>query len=161
MMLARARLYSQVSESQDCPQTCFVAESLHHNYLYTASGCSAMLQDSLDSCALVTPTAGFTIPLMFAPHARTSERFFEFFTVNIRNRNTRQAYYHAVSLFSRWCEARGILDLTTVRPLHVAAYIEHRLTMAIGQNFSSGRAAAHRGPPFEHVRERYRRRPVG
>ena len=53
-----------------------------------------MLQHSLDSCALVTCTAGLTIPSIFTPHARASERFWEFFTVNIRNRNTRQAYYH-------------------------------------------------------------------
>ena len=86
-----------------------------------------MLQHSLDSCALVTCTAGLTIPSIFTPHARASERFWEFFTVNIRNRNTRQAYYHAVSQFARWCEVRVIHDLATVRPMHVAAHIEHRL----------------------------------
>jgi site-specific recombinase XerD len=127
-----------------------------------------MLQDSLDSCALVTRTAGFTIPSLFAPHARASERFWEFFTVNIRNRNTRQAYYHAVSQFSVWCEARGIQDLTTVKPLHVATYIEHRLTtaskptvkqhlaalralfdwMVVGQTMEMNPASAVRGPKY-------------
>jgi len=72
----------------------FLAWSRNHNVLYTAKGCFAMLQHSLDSCALVTGTAGLTIPSVFTPHARASERFWEFFTVNIRNRNTRQAYYH-------------------------------------------------------------------
>ena len=28
------------------------------------------------------------------------------------NRNTRKAYYHAISQFSHWCEARGLLGLT-------------------------------------------------
>src|ERR1035441_9150179 len=108
----------------------FLACSRNHNVLYTAKGCFAMLQHSLDSCALVTCTAGLTIPSVFTPHARASKRFWEFFTVNIRNRNARQAYYHAVSQFARWCEVRVIHDLATVRPMQVAAHIEHRLITA-------------------------------
>ena len=108
----------------------FLACSRNHNVLYTAKGCFAMLQHSLDSCALVTCTAGLTIPSVFTPHARASERFWEVFTVNIRNRNARQAYYHAVSQFARWCEVRVIHDLATVRPMQVAAHIEHRLVTA-------------------------------
>jgi hypothetical protein len=34
-------------------------------------------------------------------------RFLEFFTANIRNRNTRRAYARAVSEFLAWCEDRG------------------------------------------------------
>lgn len=52
-----------------------------------------------------------------------SKRFFEFFTVNIRNPNTRQAYGRAVWHFMEWCDARG-LSLSTIEPMHVAAYIE-------------------------------------
>jgi site-specific recombinase XerD len=63
-------------------------------------------------------------PVLFVPDARSAERFFEFFTANIRNKNTRRAYYKAVCRFSDWCEGRGLRDLTAVRPLHVAAYIE-------------------------------------
>ena len=33
---------------------------------------------------------------------QASWRFFEFFTGNIRNRNTRQAYARAVTAFFRW-----------------------------------------------------------
>jgi integrase/recombinase XerD len=33
-------------------------------------------------------------------------RFLEFFTVNIRNKNTRSAYGHAAGAFLRWCEDR-------------------------------------------------------
>ena len=53
-----------------------------------------------------------------------AERFFEFFTANIRNKNTRRAYYKAACRFSEWCEGRGLRDLADVKPLHVAAYIE-------------------------------------
>ncbi|MCC7230614.1 MAG: tyrosine-type recombinase/integrase [Fimbriimonadaceae bacterium] len=53
----------------------------------------------------------------------TSKRFFEFFTVNIRNPNTRQAYGRAAWQFLEWCEQRG-LTLATIEPMHVAAYIE-------------------------------------
>jgi hypothetical protein len=47
----------------------------------------------------------------------------EIFTVNIRNRNTRKAYFIAVSQFSNWCESRKLI-LEKVEPTHVAVYIE-------------------------------------
>lgn len=50
-------------------------------------------------------------------------RFLEFFTANIRNRNTRAAYAQAVAQFLRWCEGRR-LSLATIEPMAVAAYIE-------------------------------------
>jgi integrase/recombinase XerD len=61
-----------------------------------------------------------TVPALFVPHAKAAERFFEFFTVNIRNKNTRRAYYKAVCRFAEWCESRGLPDLISVKPLHVA-----------------------------------------
>lgn len=63
-------------------------------------------------------------PTLFLPHQKTAERFFGFFTANIRNKNTRRAYYKAACRFSDWCEGRGLLDLADVKPPHVAAYIE-------------------------------------
>lgn len=51
------------------------------------------------------------------------KRYLEFFTVTIRNRNTRRAYFVAVAQFSAWCDGRG-LSLLDVEPIHVAAYIE-------------------------------------
>lgn len=50
-------------------------------------------------------------------------QFVEFFTANIRNRNTRTAYARAVVQFLEWCEALG-LSLRDLRPFHVAAYVE-------------------------------------
>jgi hypothetical protein len=47
-----------------------------------------------------------------------------FFTVNISNRNTRAAYAHAAAVFLRWCEGQGISALVRVQPVHVDAYIE-------------------------------------
>jgi site-specific recombinase XerD len=63
-------------------------------------------------------------PAVFLPNEKAAERFFGFFTSNVRNKNTRRAYYKAVCRFSEWCEARGLRDLGHVKPLHVAAYIE-------------------------------------
>ena len=51
-------------------------------------------------------------------------RFLEFFTVNIRNPNTRAAYGRAAGEFLRWCEAAGLGELRKVEPVHVAAYVE-------------------------------------
>src|SRR6202047_3802303 len=52
------------------------------------------------------------------------KRFLDFFTVNIRNPNTRAAYGRAAAAFLRWCDAREIGALDQVEPVHVAAYIE-------------------------------------
>jgi site-specific recombinase XerD len=50
-------------------------------------------------------------------------RYVDFFTANIRNRNTRMAYARAISSFLGWCDGRGI-ELQDIRPVTVAAYIE-------------------------------------
>ena len=47
----------------------------------------------------------------------------DFFTATIRNRNTRLAYARACWQFFDWCGAHG-LELRSVRPFHVAAWIE-------------------------------------
>ena len=53
-----------------------------------------------------------------------ARRFLEFFTVNIRNPNTRAAYGRAAGAFLAWCEVQGVTSLTGVQPVLVAAYIE-------------------------------------
>ena len=63
-------------------------------------------------------------PTLFLPDAKTTERFWEFFAANIRNKNTRRAYYKATCRFSEWCESRSLFDLARVRPIDVAAFIE-------------------------------------
>ncbi len=63
-------------------------------------------------------------PALFLPAPEAAERFFEFFTANIRNKNTRRAYYKAACRFSDWCEGKGLHGLAKVKPVHVSAYIE-------------------------------------
>ncbi len=72
--------------------------------------------------AAVGATAG-NLPKLFLRTADGGKRFWEFFTANIRNKNTRRAYFIAVSQFSTWCEARKV-SLDQVQPIHVAGYIE-------------------------------------
>ncbi len=50
-------------------------------------------------------------------------RFIEFFAANIRNKNTRVAYAHAITQFFYWAESKrfGLYDL---RPALIALYIE-------------------------------------
>jgi site-specific recombinase XerD len=55
---------------------------------------------------------------------RASWRFVEFFTANIRNRNTRAAYAQAVCQFFDWCETRRIGKLEQIRPVVISVYIE-------------------------------------
>jgi hypothetical protein len=48
--------------------------------------------------------------LVVAGGARAAERFIDFFTSNIHNRHTREAYGRAVNEFLRWCRrAQGAL----------------------------------------------------
>ena len=63
-------------------------------------------------------------PALFVKDAQTAERFWDFFTANIRNRHTRRAYYNAICRFADFCAERGVHDLSHVRPVHVAGYIE-------------------------------------
>jgi site-specific recombinase XerD len=50
-------------------------------------------------------------------------RFVEFFTAEIRNKNTRAAYAQAVSQFLSWAEARHF-KLEALEPITISAYIE-------------------------------------
>lgn len=56
---------------------------------------------------------------------KTRYRFMEFFTANIRNKNTRRAYGQAVGQFFQWCEKRGITGLAQLNSVLIAAYIEN------------------------------------
>jgi hypothetical protein len=49
-----------------------------------------------------------SLPRMFLRSQGAGKRFWEFFTAHIRNRNTRKAYFVAVTQFSDWCEARKL-----------------------------------------------------
>jgi hypothetical protein len=46
--------------------------------------------------------------LVFGARDRAALRFLEFFTVNIRNRNTPAAYGRAAGDFLNWCEGQGL-----------------------------------------------------
>ena len=71
------------------------------------------------------PLTDSNVPALIAGAGeRASLRFLEFFTVHIRNRNTRAAYAHAAGAFLGWCQSRGLHELRQVQPIHVAAYIE-------------------------------------
>ncbi len=43
---------------------------------------------------------GLTLPALLAPDAKTAEKIIEFFTAQIRNKNTRKAYAKAVGNFA-------------------------------------------------------------
>ena len=74
--------------------------------------------------ALTTSVDGHLVPALIADAGEPAAwRYIEFFTANIRNKNTRRAYARACRQFFAWCENRG-LTLATIRPFDVATYIE-------------------------------------
>ena len=70
---------------------------------------------------------GFKVPALIQNAGQdTTRRFVEFFTANIRNKNTRMAYMRAIRRFCLWVESRNI-ELPSVEPIVVASYIESLL----------------------------------
>lgn len=65
-----------------------------------------------------------SLPALFTTTPAAADRTLEFFTANIRNPNTRRAYARAVAAFAAWCDGHGLQQLTALRPVHVAAYVE-------------------------------------
>jgi len=57
----------------------------------------------------------------------------------IRNSNTRQAYLRAWDRFGVWCKQSGLEQLSDIRPLHVATYIE-----TISKELSASSVKQHR-----------------
>lgn len=71
---------------------------------------------------------------------KATRRFLEFFTANIRNKNTRLSYARAVGAFLAWCDERR-QTLHTIEPIIVAAYIEElaktRAPQTVKQNLAA------------------------
>ena len=82
-----------------------------------------------ESKALAAGVGRPVVPALIAEAGdQASRRFLEFFAATIRNKNTRQAYYHAVTRFFVWVDRHKLGQLADIEPLHVAAYVE-----ALGQ----------------------------
>lgn len=83
-----------------------------------------MTPSAQNNDAAVISFAGHAFPALIREAGESAvRRFVEFFTANIRNPNTREAYARAVSQFLTWCEDRGI-HLRDLNPVLVAAYVE-------------------------------------
>ena len=63
--------------------------------------------------------------LIEAAGARAKRRYYEFFTAQIPNPNTRKTYGTAVRQFFAWCADRKI-GLEQIEPIIVAAYVQSR-----------------------------------
>src|SRR5260370_7157508 len=78
-----------------------------------------------DSELAVVAAQTFPAPILIErAGASTKKKFFEFFTVPIRNAHTRAAYYRAIQQFLAWSERAGYQHLEDIEPITVAAYIE-------------------------------------
>lgn len=86
---------------------------------------------------LVEPSQGVPALISGAGQA-AGERFIEYFTANIRNKNTRAAYHRCVSNFFDWCQLRKLAALGSIKPVHVAAFVEE-----LGNTYSAPSVKQH------------------
>lgn len=83
-----------------------------------------LLPDIFGSPSQLSSLTSGRIPVPIANAGdNATRRFLEFFTVTIRNRNTRAAYARAAWAFFEWCHERG-LPLERIEPIIVSLYIE-------------------------------------
>src|ERR1700692_4221799 len=81
--------------------------------------------DHIDAeLAVISVDSSATPAIITRAGPSTRKKFFEFFTVPIRNAHTRAAYYRAIQQFLAWAERAGYQDLEDIEPITVAAYIE-------------------------------------
>jgi len=73
---------------------------------------------------IIAPAAGLVPARLFAPTPKAAKRVVEFFTAQVNNDHTRKAYLNAARRFAAWCEDHGLDELTTVQPVHVAAFVK-------------------------------------
>jgi integrase/recombinase XerD len=76
---------------------------------------------------VLTPSELALPSLIAAAGQHASRRFVEFFTANIRNPNTREAYGRAINAFLGWCDTEARTALDMIEPVVVAAYVEKLL----------------------------------
>jgi site-specific recombinase XerD len=79
---------------------------------------------SQSGVALAVAASLASLPALFRPTPAAAKHTLEFFTVHIRNPNTRKAYAHSVSEFATWCYVRGLHDLQHIEPVYVATYVQ-------------------------------------
>lgn len=98
-------------------------------------------QNSSTALALVQGSELSLPSLITNAGPETAHRFVEFFLVNIRNPNTREAYARAIKQFLDWCSDRHI-QFAEISSLVIAAYIERHPGSAptINQHLAAIRA---------------------
>ena len=72
----------------------------------------------------LVPIEAWTKPSLLAPTPKAQKRVVEFFTAQVNNDHTRRAYVNATRRFSEWCAGQGIEHLSSVQPVHIAAFIK-------------------------------------
>jgi site-specific recombinase XerD len=90
----------------------------------TEQGLNIGTRANSNEIATIVRGPEFSPPAVFAPAPAAAKRFLEFFTANIRNPNTRRAYWRAVREFAAWWDRQHIGELRDIEPVHIATYVE-------------------------------------
>lgn len=98
--------------------------------------------DFSDNATLQTTAGTQTLPTMIADAGDAAQkRFIEFFTAQIRNANTREAYVRAVVDFFAWIDDYDVGGLLDIEPIHVAAWVEMKTRTSAPQTVKQQLAA--------------------
>ena len=148
-----------------------MVEIVNHKGRYDSQNSSGLMTEKRRSRHLPTVqprrTSRLAPAIVQTAGQDATRRFLEFFTAQIRNRNTREAYYRALVDFLTWIEHRGC-RLEQIEPMLVAAYVEYLATiympptvkqhlaairvcfdwLVTGQLVASNPAASVRGPKY-------------
>lgn len=92
----------------------------------------------MNTAVTLSPSPDLSPAALYSPTPKAKRRVAEFFATQVNNDNTRKAYLNAARRFSLWCDAHGIEALSSVEPIHIAAFVK-----ALEKKFSAPTVKPH------------------
>ncbi len=92
----------------------------------------------MNTAVILSPASDLSPAPLYAPTPKAKRRVAEFFTTQINSDHTRKAYLNASRRFAAWCEEYGIQELSSVEPIHIAAFVK-----ALEKDFSAPTVKQH------------------
>ena len=92
----------------------------------------------MNTAVILSPAPDLSPAPLYAATPKAKRRVAEFFATQINNDHTRKAYLNAARRFSAWCAEMGVEELSSVEPIHIAAFVKR-----LEKDFSSPTVKQH------------------